>query len=139
MWKCPFHIQNPSIALATLGHMINVYEICLNTTNYPIFNMQDFRYCLWTSILDCFGQLVSPPCSVMAYIRAWVYGLVMMSPHRGSSTNILGRSSLWCYDIYQGLGVLIGDDVSTQGKLHKHSTMQLALVSWHISGLGCLT
>ncbi len=50
-----------SIALATLAHMINVYDICLNTTNYPIFNMQDFRYCLWTSILDCFGQLVSPP------------------------------------------------------------------------------
>ncbi len=35
-----------SIALATLVHMINVYNICLNTTNYPIFNMQDFRYCL---------------------------------------------------------------------------------------------
>ncbi len=50
-----------SIALSTLAHVINVYEICLNTTNYPIFNMQDFRYCLWTSILACFGQLVSPP------------------------------------------------------------------------------
>ncbi len=49
-----------SIALATLPHMINVYEMCLNTTNYPIFNMQDFRYCPWTYILDCFGQLVSP-------------------------------------------------------------------------------
>ncbi len=52
-----------SIAPATLAHMINVYEICLNTTNYPIFNMQGFRYCLWsTSILDCFGQLDNPPC-----------------------------------------------------------------------------
>ncbi len=49
-----------SIALATLTHMIN--EICLKTTNYPIFNMQDLRYYLWTSILDCFGQLVPPPC-----------------------------------------------------------------------------
>ncbi len=29
-----------SIAFATLVHMINVYEICLNTTNYPILNMQ---------------------------------------------------------------------------------------------------
>ncbi len=48
-----------SIALAKLPHRINVYEICLSTTNYRIFNMQDFRYCLWTSILDCFGQLVS--------------------------------------------------------------------------------
>ncbi len=55
-----------SIVLATLAHMINVYEICLNTTNYPIFNMQAFRYCLWTSILDCFGQLVSPPCQRQA-------------------------------------------------------------------------
>ncbi len=49
-----------SIALATLVHMINVYEIYPNATNYPIYNMQDFRFCLWTSILDCFGQLVSP-------------------------------------------------------------------------------
>ncbi len=39
-----------SIAHATLAHMINVYEICLNTTKYPIFNVQDFRYCLWTSM-----------------------------------------------------------------------------------------
>ncbi len=50
------------ISLATLVHMINVYEICLVTTNYTIFNMQDFRYCQWTSILDCFDQLVSPQC-----------------------------------------------------------------------------
>ncbi len=50
-----------SIALATLAHMINVYEICLNTTHFLIFKLQYFRYCLWTSILDCFGQLVSPP------------------------------------------------------------------------------
>ncbi len=48
-----------SIALAIPAHVINVYEICLNTTNYPVLNMQDFRYCLWTAILDCFGQLVS--------------------------------------------------------------------------------
>ncbi len=58
-----------SIALATLVRMINAYEKCLNTTNYPIFNMQDFRYCLWTSILDCFGQLVSHHVSYMLW---WV-------------------------------------------------------------------
>ncbi len=52
-----------SIALATLAHMINVYDLCLNTTNYSIFNMQDFRYCLYTPILDCFGQLVSTSCN----------------------------------------------------------------------------
>ncbi len=56
-----------SIALATLAHMINVYEICLNTTNYPIFNMQDFIYYMWTSILDCFGQLESPPWNYSLY------------------------------------------------------------------------
>ncbi len=70
-YKCQFqksfnllrHFNIPvSIALATLAHIINVYNICLNTTNYPIFNMQDFRYCMWTSISDCFGQLVSPQC-----------------------------------------------------------------------------
>ncbi len=32
-----------SIALATLAHMINVYERCLNTINYPIFNMHRFQ------------------------------------------------------------------------------------------------
>ncbi len=33
------------IGLTTISHMLNVYEICFNTTNYLIFNMQDFRYC----------------------------------------------------------------------------------------------
>ncbi len=65
MWKSSFSYAKSfnipvSIALATLAHMIDVYEICFNTTNYLIFNMQDFRYCLWSSNLDYFGQLVSP-------------------------------------------------------------------------------
>ncbi len=29
-------------------------DISLNTTNYPIFNMQDFRIGLWFSMLDLF-------------------------------------------------------------------------------------
>ncbi len=49
-----------SIGRPTLAHMLNGYEICLNKTNYPIFNMQYFRYWLCISILYCFGQLVSP-------------------------------------------------------------------------------
>ncbi len=68
-----------SIALATLTHMINVFVICLNTTNYPIFNMQDFRYCLWTSNLDCFGQLVSSPCESVSWVASWVFPL--SEPH----------------------------------------------------------
>ncbi len=36
-----------SIRLTTLPHMLNGYEICLNTTNYPIINMQDFIYWLY--------------------------------------------------------------------------------------------
>ncbi len=39
--------------------------ICLNTTNYLICNMQDFRYWPCTSILDCFGHVVSPLCDVL--------------------------------------------------------------------------
>ncbi len=39
-----------------------VWEICLNTTNSQIVKRKDFLYCLCTSILDCFGHLVSPPC-----------------------------------------------------------------------------
>ncbi len=34
-----------SIGLTTLAHMLNGHAICLNTSNYPIFNMQYFRYC----------------------------------------------------------------------------------------------
>ncbi len=63
-----------SIALATLANMINVFEICLYTTNYLIFNMQDFRYCMWTSILECFGQLVSPPWKVPFWVlESWTH------------------------------------------------------------------
>ncbi len=47
-------------ALAHIMHMLNWYEICLNRTNYLIFNMPEFRYWLVTSMLDCIGQLVSP-------------------------------------------------------------------------------
>ncbi len=47
------------------------YDKCLRYVsiqwNYLIFNMQDFIYCLLTSILDCFGQLVSPPCIQVYY------------------------------------------------------------------------
>ncbi len=49
-----------SIEFATLAHMINVYEICINTTNYPIFNMQGFIYWLWTSILKQFWSAGIP-------------------------------------------------------------------------------
>ncbi len=49
-----------SIAFATLAHMINVYEICLNTTNYTILNMQGFIYCMWTSILKLFWSAGIP-------------------------------------------------------------------------------
>ncbi len=52
-----------SVGLTTPAHMLNGYKICLNTTNYLIFNIQDFRYWLCCSILDCFGQLVSPLCT----------------------------------------------------------------------------
>ncbi len=50
MSKHTFHIQNPlihtpvSIEHITRANMLNGYEICLNTTNYPICNMQDVRY-----------------------------------------------------------------------------------------------
>ncbi len=52
------------IALATLSYMINVYKICLNTTNYPIFNICKISdIACGLSILDFFFcQLVSPPC-----------------------------------------------------------------------------
>ncbi len=40
--------------------MSNWNEKCLNTTDYPIFNMQNFRYWLCNSMLFCFGHMVSP-------------------------------------------------------------------------------
>ncbi len=67
MSKRTFHIQTPldylfQIGLTTLTHMLNGYEVCFNTTNYLIFNMQYFRYWLSTSILYYFCQLISPQC-----------------------------------------------------------------------------
>ncbi len=46
--KHTFPIYHPSIYLLQLEllHLIICYEVCLNITNYPIFNMQDFRYWL---------------------------------------------------------------------------------------------
>ncbi len=46
MSKHTFHIQKPSIGLPTLTNMLNGYDICLNTTNCAISNIQDFRYWL---------------------------------------------------------------------------------------------
>ncbi len=53
-----------SIGLAKHPHIL---MICYNTTNYLICNKQDFRYWLCTSILNCFGQLVSPLCYCMTH------------------------------------------------------------------------
>ncbi len=43
-----------------LDYIVKGHEICLNITNYPNFNMQDFKYLLCTSILNCFDHVVSP-------------------------------------------------------------------------------
>ncbi len=64
------------IAFATLAHMINVSEIRLNTTNYPIFNMQGFIYYLLTSILKLF----------------WSAGIPTM--FRDHSENVIGAGDL---------------------------------------------
>ncbi len=60
-----------SIAFATLAHMINVYEICLNTTNYVVFNMQGVIYRLWTSILKLFWSADIPTVIVSGVFMAW--------------------------------------------------------------------
>ncbi len=54
-----------SIWLATLTHIFNGYDISFNTKNYPIFNMQDFRKCVWSRMfslfrLSCIPSTVSP-------------------------------------------------------------------------------
>ncbi len=55
------HTHSVSIPVSTTPeHILNEYEICLNATNCLIFNIQDFMYWLYTSIVDCFGHLVSP-------------------------------------------------------------------------------
>ncbi len=46
---------------------------------YPIFNMQDFRYCLRTSILDCGGQLVSQLCSSLSMFKGDQYNKLCLS------------------------------------------------------------
>ncbi len=44
-----------SIWLATLAHILNGYEKCFKITNYPFFNMQDFRNVHYYSNLACFS------------------------------------------------------------------------------------
>ncbi len=44
--------------------LLNGNDICLKTTKNLIFDMQEFKYWLCTSILDYFSQLVSPTVSV---------------------------------------------------------------------------
>ncbi len=60
-----------SIGLNLFAHIINGYDICLKTTQYPIVNMQDFRYWMCTSTLDYFGQLV--------LMAGWEIGAHMMN------------------------------------------------------------
>ncbi len=50
--------MNVSIGLTTLADLLNRCEACLDKTNNPIFNMQDFRYWLCMSILYCFDNLI---------------------------------------------------------------------------------
>ncbi len=51
--KHTFHRIKPSIYLFQFDYIIfNGYEISFNTTNFPIFKMQDFRNGLWSFIFD---------------------------------------------------------------------------------------
>ncbi len=51
--KHTFHISfKIPVSIDLLAHMLNGDDISLNTTNYSIFNMQDFRNWLWSSMLD---------------------------------------------------------------------------------------
>ncbi len=57
MSKHTFHIKNISHTCSYvqwIGFYVSI------ETNYTIFNVQDFGYCLCTSSLDYFGQVVSP-------------------------------------------------------------------------------
>ncbi len=49
-----------SIALATLAHMINVYEICINTTNL-LYDIQYARFQILPVDLNFETVLVSTP------------------------------------------------------------------------------
>ncbi len=73
MSKHTLNIQMFSVPISNefeigTAHMLNGYEICLNTTDYPSFNMY-FRYWLCTSILDCFGQVMSPLFYMVLHFR----------------------------------------------------------------------
>ncbi len=49
--------------------MLNGYEICLNTINYLISNMQDFIHRLCAFILDYFGHGGDTPYKRFTYAR----------------------------------------------------------------------
>ncbi len=137
-----------SIALATLAHMINVYEICLNTTNYPIFNMQDFRYCLFTSILDCFGQLVHPPCKcVLQYIyRSIGSGLLVVTSlraqnmyvHKTISTTKIVRPQMItlrsCLQKYPHIYIWypVTEQIEDHFRIHSRTTLEMMKLIWQL-------
>ncbi len=91
-------IQNPSINhfnWTCYSGLFVKWEwcICLNTTNCQICNMQGLRYCLCTSILDYFDQLVSPLCTD-SRSHAWmVWGLTTFI---GISNQITPQGQVWC-------------------------------------------
>ncbi len=60
--------------------MLNGYEICLNTTIYPIFNKQIFKYGLCTSMLGWFGQVVSPGYIHAIEIPLWNFSVSALMP-----------------------------------------------------------
>ncbi len=70
-----------SIALATPAHVINVYEICLNTTNYSICKISDIA-CgppLWTVLVSWYPHHAEEQCLCRSLI--WPNLNVLLSGH----------------------------------------------------------
>ncbi len=60
--------------------------------------MQDFRYCLWTSILDCFGQLVSPPW-ILVIVHSWCNFTGVFSSKSWTSFTVAFFWPSWMLDL----------------------------------------
>ncbi len=85
--------------------MLNEYEIeCLNTTNNPIANMQNFIYWLYTSSLDCFCHLISPLCIYQSSVIIYTVCPYKESP---PSDNFLHKQpdEMKTYDVGVWLGL----------------------------------
>ncbi len=118
-----------SISHATLLHIFNGYDICLNTTNYLIFNMQDFRNGLWFSVLNLFWSGGIPS---MYYLQVFIPSWLGLKSLPGSAYNSVFLTSAFILQPYsvinkEALLISFWNSDSDQIRLAMHQTVRITI------------